>query len=327
MSVDNFKIKRDLEKREAELRQELSNLPDLGIIKTAAASKRAEYNKYTGQDKTRAQAEPWELKILKKEAEGAEKKVADVEKQRHELTNELDGVIEHLASLSFKISKKNLLTLQENKCSIEKTIQRLRSTIKQVEEGGLAAPVGNDHPLAVLNAQKESLLADAAMGQQINEAELQAIEEQILEEEKQHSELVDGLIKKAQTVEGLKTKLAEQTEALQVAKEQHRDAFSIFIRQEIETAGQEYVTHAENLISVLLKILSMSDILKNLGLPHAVTGGRLWKMEIPKLNVAACNPTQQPTCLFSFDHIGDKRQQASQDTKRGLEIMGINIPQ
>lgn len=327
MSVENFKIKRELEKREAELRQELSNLPDLGVLKMAASSKRARYNKYVKQDKTHKQAEPWELKILKKEAEGAEEEAAGVEKQRQELKGELEKIEEKMASLSFKISKKKLLILQSNKCSIEKTINRLCSTIEQLEEGELSAPVGSDHPLAVLNAQKESLLAEAAMGQQINEDELQAIEGQILDEEKQHSELVEGLIKKAQTVEGLKTKLAEQTEALQVAKEQHRDAFSIFIRQEIETAGQEYVTYTENLISTLMKILSMSEILKSLGLPHTVTGGGLYRMEIPKLNVAACNPGQSPSCLFSFDHLQSKREQAAQDVKDDLGKMGIEIPQ
>ncbi len=326
MKLQQLDSKWKLESRIEEIQLKIGKLPNLDNLQLASVSRKAILEKYLNKKFTKNQHEvkPVNVKILEQEAEQAAKKVDEAEKNKQKLENELAGLKEQLVNLVFLVTKKEVIELQSKRAAIEKIVDKLRTTIQIEEKKRDEIEPEAGKQLTLLSSKRDALLADIATGDSVDKAALQLIEEQIIEAEQKHSTLVDSAIEICRTINGLQAKLVKHENELSRVVKQHLEVFAVFIEQELESAGEEYVSQAKDLSAIFMKIASIGTILKECGLPSGAFCGHSWEFVIPKINHAACRPKEGSAYLFKYQH-ADKKQ-ALLSTKKALVEMGVDIP-
>jgi hypothetical protein len=236
----------------------------------------------------------------------------------------LDG---NLRIYSIQVGKADLLKIQGEKEALLAQIGKIKEAIAAETANEKPYLVEPDHPLSLLMQQRNAFLADIAIGELVDQAELDAVQEKISEQEARLSEAIDSSIVQANTTEGLKRKLSDCEEQLKIVEQQHKDAFFHFLSIEIEAAGRKYSAMALEFGDLFTWITAASDLLKKCGTPKPVLDIGSSDFRIPTLRLAGCTAPgvgYVAKHLFRYERVN--RNAAVLDVINWLDKMGIEPP-
>lgn len=328
MDTQQIEQKWELEKQSVALYLEIRKLPRLDELKGHAAGARNRVTEFIKKisPKQPSGYEVVELKDLKNIAEELTDQVEKVGEKKEELTKKLAKVDSELANIPKLASGDDLLKIQSKKNELSVEIESIKATINRLEVD-LKRETNPGHPLLKLTSKKEALLADVALGKEVDDKLLKNIEDQISEEENKHSDQVDSSIETAHTVSGLRSKLNKLEKEFHIVEKLFLDVFRMFLLSELETEGHEYAALSKQISTSFMKIVSTIALLKELG---GSAGGATFgwiKFEIPSFKLAACQKKGSGghrAYMFDYDH-ADKKQ-AIKEVKNELAEQGYELP-
>ncbi|MDD2468714.1 MAG: hypothetical protein PHI97_32470 [Desulfobulbus sp.] len=245
-------------------------------------------------------------------------KKAKIDLKLKDLQEQLDGLYQPIAI-------KDLLQLQTTFNELSQKIEHLEGVVDE-ERCNAEDGEGNNHTLAQLNKEKEDLLASVACGESSDEKRLAVISQEISKEEELHDNHVNALITSSQKIAGLRRKIEQVEQDLAVAKQNYLDGLAMFLNQELEKAGGEYVKAAGVLAGSYSKVIAVSTILEKSGAPKNVYGPYTRTFRIPSFLLDTCishDLPNMPGMLFQYS--GSDVQGKIDDEIERFGRLGIEI--
>ncbi|MDD2467371.1 MAG: hypothetical protein PHI97_25585 [Desulfobulbus sp.] len=262
--------------------------------------------------------------------ETAEKSAAAVKSakaQKEQIESKLKSLQEQLATVTQQIPIKDLLQLESIYKDFSQKVEQLNGLIDEEEKCLAEKEQANGNSLPLLTKEKEDLLAAIACGESSDEDRLAALSLEIIKEEERQDDHVNALIASTQTIFGLKRKKEQLESELEVAKRNYTDGLNVFIDQELEKAGGEYVQCAKKAANAYLKVVALAAILEKCGAPKAIFGPYTRRFEIPSFILDSCMAQESPNSPgILFQRNGDETQGAIDAEMTRLLQLGIEVP-
>lgn len=261
-------LKMELERRETELRlfEERAENPLFAAGMMDLNGQRAELQRA--------------VKMAEQDYQSAIDEKGKLEASMQQIRDELDG-------LTIFVSVADLAKMQKRKEALSAEIGRVEKIIEK-EACAIDVFVADDnYPLTVLTRRKEVMLADRALGIEIDEKELDSIQEQIISEESAHAERLNRAAEINHLINGLRArKTALETELMSITA-CHREALNAFLSQELMKAGEEYYQRADSFFQTFCKIATIDKFLRDSGasMGSAVLPFSVSRFSIPALNL------------------------------------------
>ncbi|MDD2468448.1 MAG: hypothetical protein PHI97_31085 [Desulfobulbus sp.] len=328
--TEQLEEKRKLENRICEIRVALGYYIHIDNLQLAAAGKRnyADTLKKEKADKlSNVRVYAGDITLAEAEALEAEKVYNGAQTEKKQLEDEKMVLDAQLAKITIKCSYSELLEIQGEKEALAEKVDKIRTAIAAATANERPYLVEPDHPLSLLMEIRNALLADIAIGEPVEQQELDRIQDEIREDEGKLSEMVDFSIVQSHAIDGLNLKLAEAEERLATVDQRHRGAFFHYLWGEIESAGLKYTVMAQELGEVFTWIAAASDLLKQCGTPKSVLAHKAGSFRIPCLTIDDASATWNawaPPQVFDYERV-DKHA-AVQDVVSFLDQSGIKRP-
>lgn len=268
-----------------------------------------------------------EVKENEQEAEEAEKIAADALEKREKLKEKIADLESKLKSMQINVDVADIVEVQKRRADIDGLIRKIRKTIETEELKIGCVEVDDTHPLRLLIAQREAVLADIALGNKVSDKIIESLSDKIANEEKLHSDLVASATNIRHGINGLKAKLAELEQELIRMDRYHTEMVMAFLGQEMHVFEKEYSALALKLSEVFVKIAVLESILEEHGSPLNALPGSAYKFSIPALNFPqsqSAGETERTGYLFRFTGI-DMRKELQAIVKT-YEGKGIVVP-
>lgn len=269
----------------------------------------------------------YEIEESSREAQEATEKATAAESGKNSLQARILLLEKELTEFRLSATPDDVIEVQSKKSEIENLIKKLRQTIQREEANDYGLTITDTHPLSVLTAKKEALLADGAMGKEVDTKALSAIEKKLAHEEKLHSSQVDLAIKGSHVINGLKSKLAEYEQELLQVEKYHSELLTQLMLHRLEEYGQEYALFATDLSNVYTKIVALNSILKGYGISNRALSYPAGHFTIPELLLPPCQSAGEMKasgCFFSYN--AANKQKALQLVLNDFSGIGIDIP-
>lgn len=257
----------------------------------------------------------------------AEAKIEAWKVEKAKLDAERASIQNELEAMEPRVSLDELLSLQSalQKCS--QHVDSLGAIIAEQESLVASGRAGAVHALAQLTKEKEDLLAAVACGETGKQKRLDAVCRAITEEEGRVSEHVKELEVLEQTSAGVRRKLEQAQFEQTRAERNYLDGLAIFLEQEMENHGAEYVKAAGELAEAFSGVIAIATIMEKCGAPKAVLGTYSRRFEIPSFLLDSCSVRalpDKPGVLYRWN-AGSIQEKIESETER-LEELGISIP-
>lgn len=270
---------------------------------------------------------PAEYNKAKATVESADSKVKAAKEKKAQIDARLEYLQTQFDALYQQISVEDLLPMQTTVTDLSQKIENLKVLVAE-EEGCVAEDEpGNNHPLVQLNKEKEDLLAAIACGESSDEECLAVLSQEISKEEELQDNHVNALITSSQKIAGLNRKIKQVGQELALAQRNYLDGLTMFLDQELEKAGGNYVKDAGNLAAAYSKVIALAAILEKCGMTKNVFGTYTRKFKIPSFLLDTCMAheiSDKTGVLFQFDG-GDVQKKIDAEIER-IGRLGINIP-
>lgn len=310
----------------------LSNRPPLQqlVIASGEALSRVEsFNYLHGRSKEdfSNEARRSEYLNLKKDAE--EKRLASIEarKTEEQLRQELASLKEELASLDYFAKVNDLKKYYDQVAEAKRLVEELNHAIAVERE---KAALGNTESqvLAELLREKEDILADRAIGNDIDKKRLEILEKQIEEESSIVKEQRQAASQAESVISGLNRKLKEAEEQLDSFQKTLETVYLYYLTHEAERIGHEYAELASKLMEKAQGIIAIGKMIeKHPEANHSnpIYSGHNEGFRIPCFNLDSCRGTDKDDkwVLFRTDHQAISR--GIESFHKDLRNAGVHI--
>ncbi len=322
--------KRHIEEEIAKARTGLGSFMHIGNLQLAAEGKRnqaIDLKKNLNDKSCNVRVYQGDVDLAMMEADEAEKEFKDASDRKSELESSLHELEAELLALDITCDKETLLKIQAERESLAAQVEAVMGAIdsETVRQNELKKEPGQ--PLALLIGERDTLLADVALGDAVDNQKIEALNDQIKDEEDRLAQRRRSSLAHTNAIKGLERKLAEAKEQLASIEQQHKDAFFHYLCGEIEAAGIEYAKKAGELGELFTWLAAAGDVLKENGTPRTVLGIGAQNFKIPALNVKACpvyGPGYGPRWIFDYERTS--RHAAVVEVIAGMEAVGIAAP-
>lgn len=331
MNMSLIEEKMELENEIKKAQMELSELGIISDLRETAGRARTEHNlileraKYF--DGIFIVNKNEEIEKLSKEADEAEKSAADAENKQQELKATIAELNGRLDNIQVTVLLGDVVAIQSRKTELEGLIKKLKETLQAEEQKNNLLVIDDSHPLSVLTVKKEAMLADIALGKKNDTKSMESLCEEIANEEKKHSDLLALAIDTRLGINGLETKLAELEQELIQVEKYHSEMVMAFLGQEMVLSAQEYANLAMKLSTVFVKIATLESILDGYGSHIKALTGPATKFNIPELKLTvgqSVGAMKKTGCFFSYSAIDEQKE--LQVVLKNYAEKGIVIP-
>lgn len=266
-----------------------------------------------------------DIEKMDREATEAEKTAADAFDKREKLKEKIADLESKLKTTQINVDVADIVEVQKRKSEIDGLILKIRKTIEAEELKIGCVEIDDTHPLRLLIAQRESILANIALGEKVSERIIESLADKIANEEKLYSDLVASATNIRHGINGLKAKLAELEQELSRVDRYHTEMVMAFLGQEIHIFGKEYSSLALKLSEVFVKIAALESILKGHGSPLKALPV---KFSIPALNFPQSQPVgeAEKTADYLFRYTDIDMRKELQAILKTYEGKGIVVP-
>ncbi|ADW16454.1 hypothetical protein Despr_0269 [Desulfobulbus propionicus DSM 2032] len=263
---------------------------------------------------------------FKETVDSADSKMQACKDKKAQIDARLNDLQEQLDALEQKITVEDLLPMQEAVNDGAQKIQKIEDLIAEEEERLAVAKQGNNDTLAKMIREREDLIADIACGESINQEHLDSLTLEISKEKGLRCRLDKEIAAASEKIPGLKRKLVQAKNEVAIAERNLFDGLAIFLEQELEKAGGEYVKQAGNLAAAYSKVIALSSVIERCGARKEVFGPYTRSFSIPSFRLDTCmahDITDMPGMLFKFNG-SDIQEKIDAEIGR-LMGLGINI--
>lgn len=239
---------------------------------------------------------------LSDEVQREKKKADDAKQHLADLENELAGLDAQVSLKELLAFQKKMMLAENSVIELEELMKEQKSKIDGVNKIG-GARDSCSKTLASLSERKENLLADIACGKEVDKALLAALDQQITEAEAKHDEHINSAVTANQTISGLHRKLSSANGELTLAKRNYLDAAAVYLGEEIELAGSEYVKLTNQVATQFMRIVALAELRGKIGKPTNVFGTYTALCEIPSFATDSCKGHEipdYPGLLFNY---------------------------
>jgi vacuolar-type H+-ATPase subunit I/STV1 len=327
--------KKAIEGRLNEVVIELSKLGNVQALVIASGDARSRLESFIhlhggGAESKVPESRKAELRDLKAKLEQATAAAKSTKEHRAQLTQERDDLKEQLANFEYLCTEEELLGyLKAHEEAKQKTADLRAAITKQdetIREANAGVPSMGD-----LLQQREDLLADIAMGNASGDS-LETLDAQIGQKEKEiasaKAEAKKIVSQAQQVIAGLKRKMTEMEAKVKELKEEILpEAIAHFLLTRAETACEEYVQIARELIEKHRQIVGLGTLLKN-SVPCGknILAGKWNEFRIPAFDLKACEGHLAPTfTLFKWSEHGNDAQGAAEAERQRIKALGIDF--
>ena len=313
-------------------KSKLHHLPYLNGIQRERWDAHARMENMTARYGTNKKGWPGHIRAeyikAKTTVDSADSKVKAAKDEKAQIDARLEYLQVQFDALYQQITVEDLLPMQATVTDLSQKIESLKVLV--AEEEGCAAEdgQGNNHPLVQLNKEKEDLLAAIACGESSDEERLAVLSQEISKEEELQDNHVNALITSSQKITGLNRKVKQVGQELALAQRNYLDGLTMFLDQELEKAGGNYVKDAGKLAAAYSKVIALAAILEKCGMTKNVFGTYTRSFKIPSFLLDTCMAheiTDMTGVLFKFDG-SDVQGKIDGEIER-IGRLGINIPE
>lgn len=333
MTIEELIERREeIERKITSVCSSLSNMPpvqQLVIAAGEALSRVKSFDYLNGRNKEAfsSEAQKSEYHNLKKDAE--EKRLSSIEARKTEesLRQELASLKEELASLDYFAKVNDLKKYYDQVAESKRLIEELNHAIAVERE---KAALGNTESqvLVELLREKEDILADRAIGNDIDKKRLEILEKQIEEEASIVKEQRQAASQAESVISGLNRKLKEAEERLDSFQKTLETVCLYYLSHEAERNGHEYAELASKLMEKAQRIIAIGKMIEKH--PEAnrlnpIYSGHNEGFRIPGFNLESCQGTDKDDkwVLFKTDHQAIRREIES--FHKDLQSVGVQI--
>jgi chromosome segregation ATPase len=215
----------------------------------------------------------------------------------------------------------------------EREVAKLDTLLSEHQQRVDAAS-GFENPLPALEEQREDLLARIAAGED-KKRELSALEKEIASTSEQvanrQAKAEEVVERSGATLNGLRRRLdGARTERDRLAAMTPK-VLSFALRSEIEEAGKEYRSHAEQLLEDFKRLMGLATVLSTIDRGEAGrTGyGQGNSLRLPKFNLDVFADLMGETgrlYFFDAEHNHAYRTEGEQAQRQRLTEQGVRLP-
>lgn len=323
----------ELESLIAGISREINTLSNVHQLAIAASEARERVNSFIlrrGNGNEAKIPESWvgEFRQLKEDAEkkvSAHKRADD---RFNSLKENLAGLKAELESIEFSAKIEDVVKYQNQITDAEQLISDLNQAIAKEREN---VDVGNTSSQALeeLNREKEDLLAELALGNEIDKGRLKDIEKRIEEETAKAEELRRVASQSESIISGLKRKVAVAEESLNELKSTQQTVYLYFLFSLAEKAGNEYATLAHGLTAKARRIIAIGKMIEKhpdtKGSSPIYTGHNEG-FKVPAFNLKSTESTEKVDkwILSGVSQSGISGEMEA--VRQEVEVLGIRIP-
>ena len=227
------------------------------------------------------------FKVLEERIPLKEREVSRLNTRKNDLKTRLAQLEKQLATLEFNFSAEEVAVVQGDWLRLEERLKVLQGALSDMETETKASQKTLDE-LNSLKVKHEDLLADIALGVEGADREIEAIGG-LLPDLQERYELERGKeLEQEKTAAGLRRKIEEVEASLPAAKEMYRAALAMFVQNEIDQAGSEYVELGKQFSKSFLRVVALARISDDLGEAVRVFGPRTRQFNIPAFKIKPC---------------------------------------
>ncbi len=268
----------------------IGHLNQLGIANAEARNKAKYYLDYHGggSEANIPDAKKGEYTRLKQDAEAKSGPYQAARIKDEALRTELADSKSELKNIGRQAAAEDVLRLQAKVDGIVFQISEYKRVIA-LEEDKIAQGNVDSKQLDLLHLKRSDLMADRALGKTVEQASLDEIEAQILEEERiiqaktvgSSAEIIIG---------GLKRKINDAEQILAPMKSDLQTIYCDYLIAEAEKTGTEFVELAAKLWEKHLRVLALGKIIEQQPSANGISiaTSDCMKFKIPAFNLKSC---------------------------------------
>ncbi|SHI15836.1 hypothetical protein [Desulfofustis glycolicus] len=196
--------------------------------------------------------------------------------------------------------------MQKRKDTLTAELAKIEGVIEQESVTIEAFVDDDDSMLKELTRRKEALLADRALGKQIDQQEIKSVCGQIASEEELSAGRLTIASEARHLINGLMSKKNELEKELATITDHHREALKVFLSQELNKAGDDYFRMASDLFRTFAKVVTIDRFLRDYGYKNgtSVLPSSVPNFYLPDLNLERSPDRNHSSALYRFASVG-----------------------
>lgn len=298
---DRIAKRQEIEGRIQEVSSQLGrfmNLPQLAIASGEALSKAKNYLDYHGHgsEANIPDAKKGEYARLEQDAKSKTDPYLVAKTKDQALRTELADLKAELKNIGRQAAAEDVLKHQAKVADIVFQISEFNRVIA-LEKDNLAQSNVDSKQLGFLHLKRSDLMADRALGKNVNQSSLDEIEAKISEEETRISQAKAVGSSAEIIIGGLKRKINDAEQILAPMKINLQTICCDYLIAEAEKTGAEFVELAAKLWEKHLRILALGKMIEQQPSANGISiaSGDCWKFKIPAFNLKSCLEGDRPS--------------------------------